>query len=64
MPRGVRWLAWIFIMAGSVLLTAGGLAAHRFDFMPPHLLMGGIFGCLHLAYGIYLHFTEPKSPDA
>jgi hypothetical protein len=30
----------------------------------PHLLMGGIFGGLHLAYGIYLYFTEPKTPAA
>jgi hypothetical protein len=22
--------------------------------------MGGIFGGLHLAYGIYLYFTEPR----
>jgi len=30
----------------------------------PHLLMGGIFGGLHFAYGIYLHFTERKNPVA
>jgi hypothetical protein len=30
--------------------------------LQPHLLMGGIFGGLHLTYGIYLHFTEQKSP--
>jgi hypothetical protein len=30
----------------------------------PHLLMAAIFGGLHLAYGIYLYFTEKKNPVA
>ena len=64
MPRGVRWLGWIFIVIGSVLLALLGLAEPRLEPVPPHLLMGGIFGGLHLAYGIYLHFTEPKTPVA
>lgn len=64
MPRGVRWLGWVFILAGSVLLIALGLLSHRLLSLPPHLLMGGIFGGLHLAHGIYLHFTEPKPPVA
>ena len=62
MPRGVRWLGWIFILAGSVLLT--GFVDNRLNRVPPQLLMGGIFGGLHLAYGIYLHFTEQKTPTA
>ena len=64
MPRGVRWLGWIFILGGSVLLTVLSFGEHRLERMPPHLLMGGIFGGLHLAYGIYLHFTEQKTPVA
>jgi hypothetical protein len=64
MPRGVRWLGWIFILAGSVLLALLGMMKHRLEGVPPHLLMGGIFGGLHLIYGIYLHFTEPKTPVA
>ena len=64
MPRGVRWLGWIFIMAGIILLTALGTLAHRLEFLPPHLLMGGIFGGLHLVYGVYLHFTEQKATVA
>jgi len=64
MPRGVRWLGWIFILAGSVLLTILSLGEHRLERVPPHVLMGGIFGGLHLAYGIYLDFTEQKTPAA
>jgi hypothetical protein len=64
MPRGVRWLGWIFILAGTVLATVLSLSDHRLEGVPPHLLMGGIFGGLHLAYGIYLHFTEQKTPAA
>jgi hypothetical protein len=62
MLRSVRWLGWIFIVAGSSLLTGLSLGEHRFASVPPHLLMGGIFGGLHLVYGIVLHFTEPKPP--
>ena len=64
MPRGVRWLGWIFILAGSFLLASLGMMVDRLEGLPPHLLMGGIFGGLHLIYGIYLHFTEQKNPVA
>ena len=64
MPRGVRWLGWVFILAGSVLLASFGVMARWHNGVQPHLLMGGIFGGLHLIYGIYLHFTEPKTPAA
>ena len=59
MPRGIRWLGWIFIIVGCVLLSSLNLGV---DHLQPNLLMGGIFGGLHLAYGIYLHFTEQKTP--
>ena len=64
MPRGVRLLGWIFIMAGAVLLAGLCLEENTLTRIPPHLLMGGIFGGLHLAYGIYLYFTEKKNPVA
>ena len=60
MPRGVRWLGWIFIVTGTVLLTRLSLGEPRH--VLPNLVMGGIFGGFHLAYGIYLHFTEQKTP--
>jgi len=64
MPRGVRWLGWIFIVSGGGLLLALGAAERWLANLPPHLLMGAIFGGLHLVYGVYLYFTEPKNPVA
>lgn len=64
MPRGVRWLGWIFIFVGTLLLASLGVTENALERIPPHLLMGGIFGGLHLSYGIYLYFTEKKNPVA
>ena len=64
MPRGVRWLGWVFIAFGGLLLLALGTAEHWLAVLPPHLLMGTLFGGLHLVYGVYLYFTEPKNPVA
>jgi len=60
MPRGVRWLGWIFIMTGCILLAIASVLKQGLENVPLHLLMGGIFGGLHFVYGVYLHFTEPK----
>lgn len=60
MPRGIKLLGWLFIISGTLLLL--GLVALRElpEFRYTHVAMGAIFGGLHLAYGIYLHFTEKK----
>jgi len=64
MPRGIRWFGWLFLMsgfaslAGMIFLPANWLTIYE----SPHLLMAAIFGGLHLAYGIYLYFTEKKNP--
>ena len=66
MPRGVKIFGWLFIVVGFCL-TIGLIAELDFErwvFSAPHLCMGGIFGGLHLAYGIYLYFTERKNPVA
>jgi hypothetical protein len=63
MPRGIRWLGWLFIIAGIALLASMvWIANYAKALPPPHLLMAAIFGGLHLAYGIYLYFTEKKNP--
>ena len=66
MPRGMRWLGWVFVSVGIGLI--GCYATNLIDlhrvFNSPHLLMATIFGGLHLAYGIYLYFTEKKNPVA
>jgi hypothetical protein len=64
MPRGVKRFAWMFIIVGCVLLLAPELQLEALQNRSPHLLMAAIFGGLHLAYGIYLYFTEKKTPVA
>jgi hypothetical protein len=60
MPRGMRLFGWVFIIAGCGLFAAGAAV----DTPPPsacaHGIMGLFFGGLHLAYGGYLYFTEPR----
>jgi hypothetical protein len=60
MPRGLKLLGWLFVFSGCSL--AGVLTC--LDGMPPlrlaHGAMGGAFGGLHLAYGIYLYVTEQR----
>ena len=65
MMRGIKWFGWIFVLAGFVLLAGlvRGIDLLRI-FRSPHLLMAAIFGGLHLAYGVYLYFTEKKNPVA
>lgn len=58
MPRGMRLLGWIFIAMGGALLAALCLPENMLTRTSPHLLMGAIFGVLHLAYGIYLYATK------
>ncbi len=65
MPRGVRLFGWGFLIAG-LILQGWMLGKTRTDFPAdylPHLLMGVIFGASHLAYGIYLYFTEPRKNE-
>jgi hypothetical protein len=63
MPRGMKVFGWFFIIAACGLFTFIGLANIELPFSA-HWLMGFFFGGLHLAYGIYLYFTEPKTPVA
>lgn len=62
--RSLRWLAWIFIAGGFGLLF-WVTVAHQPDhpdarWQTGHWFMGLWFGCLQLAYGIYLYFTEKR----
>jgi len=62
MPRGMRLFGWIFILGGGAFPAC--VCACRYQLPPysPHFVMGFFFGGLHLAYGVYLFFTEKKSP--
>jgi hypothetical protein len=68
MPRGIRLLGWLFILAGSGLLLGLTLATPVYFYSVTkttlayaHLLMGLFFGGFHLAYAIYLFFTEKRN---
>lgn len=59
--RGIRILGWLYCVFGCVLLIwyTGWFLA-----VPADLLMGSIFGCLQLAAGIYLYFTEKSGNES
>jgi hypothetical protein len=69
MVRGIKWLGWVFI-GGAMLLVlsfwALSLVTAGWSLRPPaaNWVMGLFFGGLHLAYGIYLYFTENRTPAA
>jgi len=60
MPRGFKLFGWGFIVGGCLL----GAAVLGLGPAPPvsgaHWAMGALFGGPHLAYGIYLYFTEQR----
>jgi hypothetical protein len=64
MPRGIRLFGWAFVLAGLFLLGAMALTNITASGVSPHLVMGIIFGGSHLAYGIYLYFTEQRKNEA
>ena len=64
MPRGIKLFGLIFVAADLAIILAA-LANWLPDWLTKrinaHLVMGFFFGVLHLAYGIYLYFTEKKN---
>lgn len=56
--QGFRIFGWIIGLLGCAMLV-WLLISPRCE-IDTHLLMGALFGCLHLAYGIYLYFTESR----
>jgi hypothetical protein len=59
MPRGMRLFGWAFIIGGCALFALG-LPDRGRPLDWAHGLMGLFFGALHLAYGVYLYFTEQR----
>lgn len=64
MPRGFKLFGWIFILAGFALWHMFGGGFGGYSRFTDDGWMGAIFGGFHFAYGIYLYFTEPKTPVA
>ena len=56
--RGFRIFGWNFIAIGCFFLILA--PSSNAGVLNPHLMMGGLFGGLHFAYGIYLYFTENR----
>ena len=62
MPRGMRLFGWAFVIAGCTLFAVGiPDGVHRVNVA--YGIMGFFFGVLHLAYGVYLYFTEPHRDE-
>ena len=64
MVRGIKWFGWIFILGAILLIVSTYALGYSPQRLTGNLVMGIFFGGLHLAYGIYLYFTEPKAPAA
>lgn len=64
MVRGIKWFGWIFIICAAFLMTFVVVTNYGISRAAPNWVMGIFFGGLHFAYGIYLYFTEKKSPVA
>ena len=63
MPRGMKIFGWAFVIGGSGLFALGipdWIGSTQYA----HGIMGCFFGVLHLAYGIYLYFTEQRKNAA
>ena len=60
MHRGIKLLGWLFILCGCALMITRCQTDSVLASISGHWIMGAVFGGLHLAYGIYLYFTEPR----
>jgi hypothetical protein len=60
MQRGIKLFGWLFILSGTALTLAMAAGGNSPALRLGHLAMGVVFGGLHLAYGSYLYFTEPR----
>ncbi len=59
MPRGVKLFGWILILGGLSCVLISPASPQTWIGLG-HGLMGAFFGVLHLAYGVYLYFTESR----
>jgi len=64
MQRGMRLFGWGMVLGGSGGFLALGTQTGPGLVVAGFGIMGFFFGALHLAYGIYLYFTEQRRNDA
>ncbi|MGV3755993.1 MAG: hypothetical protein ACO1QS_11475 [Verrucomicrobiota bacterium] len=60
MPRGIKLFGWLYLLLAFVMLFVLWSEWLKLSVQENHLVMGAVFGGVHLAYGIYLHFTEKR----
>ncbi len=58
MPRGVKFFGWGFVLCGCIFGFLAVYLPQRPLLSCANWSMGAFFGGAHLAYGIYLYFTE------
>jgi hypothetical protein len=63
MPRGMKLFGWGFIVFGCSLGVRLAFLKEGASLSLGHGMMGASFGGLHLAYGIYLYFTEKRKNE-
>ena len=56
---GLKWFGWAFILGGCCFFACG-IPDWPSRLICAHGIMGLFFGAFHLAYGIYLYFTEQR----
>ncbi len=64
MQNRMRLFGWCFVLGGCALLFASGRSPELRTVAAAHYVMGGFFGVLHLACGVYLYFTEKRGTAA
>lgn len=62
--RGMRLFGYLLIAGGCAGLLATVPATQESFPLNGWLIMGFFFGLLHLAYGVYLYFTEPRRTES
>jgi len=60
MSRGMRLFGWAIILGGCAAFLLGAPRSEPALLNLSYAIMGFFFGGLHLAYGVYLYFTEPR----
>jgi len=62
LPRGMKLFGWGFVLGGCALFALG-IPDWVSRLTYSHAVMGFFFGFLHLAYGVYLYFTEKRRDE-
>jgi hypothetical protein len=63
MQRGIKLFGTAFLVGGLLILLSAPFCPWLIGVPSGHCVMGLFFGAGHLAYGVYLYFTEQK-PNA